>query len=81
MMQTLQKPYKDSKLRAVIGMLDPTLQDVSLSKDSKDTFITRRGGTEIIIIEGDEEIAKELQDGNQSESRAENQNEQDHWHL
>ena len=74
MMQTLQKPYKDSKLRAVIGMLDPTLQDVSLSKDLKDTFIIRRGGTEIIIIEGDEEIAKELQDGNQSDSRAENQN-------
>ena len=74
MMQTLQKPYKDSKLRAVIGMLDPTLQDVSLSKDLKDTFIIRRGGTEIIIIEGDEEIAKEHQDGNQSDSRAENQN-------
>ena len=36
-------------LRAVIGTLDPTLQDVSLSKDLKDTFIIRRGGTEIII--------------------------------
>ena len=39
-------------LRAVLGTLDPTLQDVSLSKDLKDTFIIRRGGTEIIIQEG-----------------------------
>lgn len=39
-------------LHAVIGTLDPTLQDVSLSKDLKDTFIIRRGGTEIIIQEG-----------------------------
>ena len=39
-------------LRAVIGTLDPTLQNVSLSKDLKDTFIIRRGDTEIIIQEG-----------------------------
>ena len=39
-------------LRAVIGTLDPTLQDVSLSKDLKDTFIIRRGDTEIIIQDG-----------------------------
>lgn len=39
-------------LRAVIGTLDPTLQDVSISKDLKDTFIIRRGETEIIIQEG-----------------------------
>ncbi len=39
-------------LRAVIGTLDPTLQDVRLSKDLKDTFIIRRSGTEIIIQEG-----------------------------
>lgn len=39
-------------LRAVIGTLDPTLQDVRLSKDLKDTFIIRRGDTEIIIQEG-----------------------------
>lgn len=39
-------------LHAVIGTLDPTLQDVSLSKDLKDTFIIRRGGNEIIIQEG-----------------------------
>ena len=39
-------------LHAVIGTLDPTLQDVRISKDLKDTFIIRRGGTEIIIQEG-----------------------------
>lgn len=39
-------------LRAVIGTLDPTLQDVTLAKDLKDTFIIRRGSTEIIIQEG-----------------------------
>ena len=39
-------------LHAVIGTLDPTLQDVSLSKDLKDTFIIRHRGTEIIIQEG-----------------------------
>lgn len=39
-------------LRAVIGTLDPTLQDISLSKDLKDTFIIRRDGTEIIIQDG-----------------------------
>jgi hypothetical protein len=39
-------------LRAVIGTLDPTLQDISISKDLKDTFIIRRGGSEIIIQEG-----------------------------
>lgn len=35
-------------LRAVIGTLDPTLQDISFSKDLKDTFIIRRDNTEII---------------------------------
>lgn len=39
-------------LRAVIGTLDPTLHDVSISKDLKDTFIIKRKGTEIIIQEG-----------------------------
>ena len=32
-------------------------------------------------IEGDEEIAKELQDGNKPNSRAESQDQQDNWHL
>lgn len=39
-------------LHAVTGTLDPTLQDVSISRDLKDTFIIRRGGTEIIIQDG-----------------------------
>lgn len=39
-------------LRAVIGTLDPTLTDVTLSKDLKDTFIIRRKDTEIIIQDG-----------------------------
>lgn len=39
-------------LRAVIGTLDPTLTDVSVSKDLKDSFIIRRKGTEIIIQDG-----------------------------
>ncbi len=39
-------------LRAVIGTLDPTLSDVSLSKDLRNTFIIRRGDEEIIIQDG-----------------------------
>ncbi len=39
-------------LRAVIGTLDPTLADVSVSKDLRDSFIIRRRGTEIIIQDG-----------------------------
>ena len=39
-------------LHAVIGTLDPTLQDVSLSRDLTDTFIIKRKGKEIIIQEG-----------------------------
>lgn len=39
-------------LKAVIGTLDPTLQDVTISKDLKDTFIIRRKGKEIIIQDG-----------------------------
>ena len=39
-------------LRAVIGTLDPTLTDVSLSKDLKDSYIIRRKGTEIIVQDG-----------------------------
>ena len=39
-------------LRAVIGTLDPTLKEVTLSKDLKDTFIIRRKDAEIIIQEG-----------------------------
>ena len=39
-------------LRAVIGTLDPTLTDVSVSRDLKNTFIIRRKGMEIIIQDG-----------------------------
>lgn len=39
-------------LRAVIGTLDPTLREVTISKDLKDTFIIRRKNAEIIIQEG-----------------------------
>lgn len=39
-------------MRAVIGTLDPTLTDVSVSKDLKDSFIIRRKGVEIIIRDG-----------------------------
>ena len=39
-------------LRAVIGTLDPTLTDISMAKDLKDSFIIRRRSQEIIIQEG-----------------------------
>lgn len=39
-------------LRAVIGTLDPTLTDVSIAKDLKDSYVIRRRGKEIIIQEG-----------------------------
>ena len=38
--------------KAVIGTLDPTLSEVVISKDLKDTFIIRRDKTEIIIQDG-----------------------------
>lgn len=55
--KTLKLTGADQKLllktlRVVIGTLDPSLQDISLSKDLKDTFIIRRDGSEIIIQEG-----------------------------
>lgn len=39
-------------LRAVIGTLDPTLTDISIARDLKDSFVIRRRGEEIIIQEG-----------------------------
>ena len=39
-------------LRAVIGTLDPTLKDITLSRDLKDSYIIRRNNMEIIIQEG-----------------------------
>ncbi len=37
---------------AVIGTLDPTLKDIALSRDLKDSYIIRRNNMEIIIQEG-----------------------------
>lgn len=39
-------------LRSVIGTLDPTLKDISIAKDLKDSFVIRRRNSEIIIQEG-----------------------------
>lgn len=39
-------------LRAVIGTLDPTLTDVEIARDLKDSFVIRRRGKEIIIQDG-----------------------------
>ena len=39
-------------LKAVIGTLDPTLSDVRISKDLRNSFIIRRNGEEIIIQDG-----------------------------
>ena len=39
-------------LRAVVGTLDPTLQDIRIAKDLKDTFIIHRDNDEIIIQDG-----------------------------
>lgn len=39
-------------LKAVIGTLDPTLNDVVISKDIKNSFIIRRENEEIIIQDG-----------------------------
>ena len=50
-------------LRAVVGTLDPTLQDIRISKDLKDTFIIRRNDAEIIIQEGKLLNREELSSG------------------
>lgn len=39
-------------LRAVIGTLDPTLTDISIARDLKESFVIRRRNDEIIIQEG-----------------------------
>lgn len=50
--QGIDKNIFKKTLHAIIGTLDPTLKDVSVSKDLKNTFIIRRGKEEIIIQEG-----------------------------
>ncbi len=39
-------------LKAVIGTLDPTLTNVSISKELNDSFIIRRKGKDVIVQEG-----------------------------
>lgn len=39
-------------LRAIVGTLDPTLKEIFIAKDLKDTFIIKRKNQEIIIQEG-----------------------------
>ena len=50
--QDIDKKTLLRTLKAVIGTLDPTLTDVSESKDLRDSFIIRRKGAEIIIQDG-----------------------------
>ena len=48
----LSKTLMLKTLRAVIGTLDPSLTDIVIAKDLKDSFIIRRKGLEIIIQDG-----------------------------
>lgn len=48
----IKKSVALKTLRAVIGTLDPTLNDVSISKDLRNSFIIRRNKEEIIIQDG-----------------------------
>lgn len=49
---TVDKNHMLKVLKAVIGTLDPTLKDISISKDLRNAFIIRRGEEEIIIQDG-----------------------------
>lgn len=49
---TVDKNHMLKVLRAVIGTLDPTLKDISISGDLRNAFIVRRGEEEIIIQDG-----------------------------
>lgn len=51
-LKSVRKPVLLDALQAVIRTLDPTLQEVRLSSDLKDTFIIRKSGMEIIIQDG-----------------------------
>lgn len=48
----VEKSHTLKVLRAVIGTLDPTLRDISVSSDLRNSFIIRRGEEEIIIQDG-----------------------------
>ena len=52
LINALNKNVLLKTLRAVVGTLDPTLKEITLSRDLKDTFIIRRKNQEIIIQEG-----------------------------
>lgn len=48
----IKKALALKTLRAVIGTLDPTLTDVSVAKDLRNSFIIRRNREEIIVQDG-----------------------------
>ena len=48
----IKKSLALKTLKAVIGTLDPTLTDVSISKDLRNSFIIRRKREEIIVQDG-----------------------------
>lgn len=48
----IKKSLALKTLRAVIGTLDPTLADVSIAKDLRNSFVIRRNREEIIIQDG-----------------------------
>ena len=48
----IKKSVALKTLRAVIGTLDPTLKDISVSNDLRNSFIIRRNREEIIIQDG-----------------------------
>ncbi len=48
----IKKSVALKTLKAVVGTLDPTLTDVSVSKDLRNSFIIRRNKEEIIIQDG-----------------------------
>ncbi len=48
----IKKTLALKTLRAVIGTLDPTLTDVSVAKDLRNSFIIRRNREEIIVQDG-----------------------------
>ncbi len=50
--RNINKKVFSKTLKAILGTLDPTLQNITESKDLKDTFIIRRENQEIIIQEG-----------------------------
>lgn len=50
--KAIKKKYLLKTLKAVIGTLDPSLKNVSIAKDLRNSFIIRRDNQEIIIQDG-----------------------------